>query len=152
MPKTKSIKDEAAKYLDLFEEKKKDDKTYMVFKSEVIMQDNEYYEKISEIMRKIECSQDFVYEQTCRCLEWLVDEAPEDSDEIEDILLEVIDGEVDVYTSGLTEWLNQSNYHVYYLTDALESGIKDGFQLLSLAQYHAIEEVWRGIIDLVRGE
>jgi len=69
------------------------------------------------------------------------------------MLLETIDIEVDVYTSNLTEWLNQSNYHVYYLTEALETNdIKDGFQLLGLAQDLAIEEVWREVIHLIQGE
>lgn len=154
MPKTKSIKDEAAKYLDLLEEHedKKKDRKWISFKLEVIGKDKRYL-KLSEIMHKIECSEDFVYKQVWRCLNWLVDEAPESDVPIEDALLDTIDGKVDIYTANLTKWLNQSPSHVYYLTEVLEdSDIKDGFQLLGLAQYRAIEEIWREVMYLVEGE
>ena len=153
--KIKSIKDEAAKYLDLFErqENKEKDRRWIAFKGDVIMSGNEHYEKLSEVMRKIECSEDFVYEQTWNCLSWLVDGVLEDPDEIEDMLLEAIDREVDIYTSDLTGWLNKSVWHVYYLGEALKLGsAEDGFQLLMRAQYCAIEEVWREIIHLIQGE
>lgn len=151
MPKTKSIKDEAAKYLDLLErqEDKEKDRKWISFKLEVIGKDKRHL-KLSEAMHRIECSEDFVYEQAWRCLNWLVDEAPEDIDEAEDVLLDAIDREVDIYTSDLTSWLNQSASHVYYLTEALEEdNIKDGFQLLAFAQFRAIEEIWRGVLDLI---
>lgn len=152
MPKTKSIKDEAAKYLDLLEEMedKEKDRKWIAFKRNVIMSGDKYYEKLSEAMRKIECSEDFVYEQTWRCLNWLVDESPEDINEIWDVVPEVVDREVDIYTSKLTGWLNEHNSHVYYLTEALaQSDVKDGFQLLSLAQYDAIREIWVAVITIV---
>lgn len=154
MPKTKSIKDEAAKYLDLLErqEDKEKDRKWISFKLEIIGKDKRHL-KLSEVMHKIECSEDFVYEQTWRCLNWLVGEAPEDIDEVEDVLLDAIDREVNIYTSDLTSWLNQSASHVYYLTEVLESNdIKDGFQLLTMAQYRAIEEIWREVIHLIEGE
>lgn len=151
MPKTKSIKDEAAKYLDLLErqEDKEKDRKWISFKLEIIGKDKRY-QKLSEAMHKIECSEDFVYEQVWQCLNWLVDEAPGNDLLIEDALSDTIDREVDIYTANLTKWLNQSASHVYYLTEVLEGdGIKDGFQLLALAQYRAIEEIWRGVLDLI---
>jgi len=154
MPKTKSIKDEAAKYLDLLEERedKKEDRRWISFKIEVIGSD-ERYKKLSKIMHEIECSEDFIYDQVWGCLNWLVDEAPESDVLIEDALLDIVDREVDTYTSHLTGWLNQSPFHVYYLTEALEgSDIKDGFQLLTMAQYRAIEEIWREIVCLIMEE
>jgi len=154
MPKTKSIKDEAAKYLDLLEEQedKKKDRIWISFKLEVIGKD-ERYNKLSEIMHRIECSEDFVYDQVWQCLNWLVDEAPGNDVLIEDAMIEAIDGKVDTYTSDLTGWLNQSASHVYYLTEVLENhDIKDGFQLLTMAQYRAIEEIWREVMYLIEGE
>lgn len=61
---------------------------------------------------------------------------------ITDELPEWTDGEVNVYTSDLTEWLNSSNYNVEYITQAQrEYGQQDdGFKLLSMAQYTAINE------------
>lgn len=51
----------------------------------------------------------------------------------------------DDYTSNLTEWLNSYNENVYYLTEALEQDIKDGFDLLAEAQRIAKDEVFEGI-------
>lgn len=49
----------------------------------------------------------------------------------------------DCYTSQLTEWLNSRNDRVYYLSEILEEiGIKDGFELLSLAQTKEMDEVY----------
>ena len=154
MPKTKSIKDEAAKYLDLLEETedKEKDRKWISFKLEVIGKDKRY-QKLSEAMHKIECSEDFVYEQVWQCLNWLVDEAPGNDLLIEDAMLDMVDGRVDIYTANLTKWLNQSASHVYYLTEVLEGNdIKDGFQLLALAQYRAIEEIWRETTYLIMEE
>jgi hypothetical protein len=64
--------------------------------------------------------------------------------EIEESLISI---EPDIYTSDLTEWLNDRNDNVYYLTQALEeSDTKDGFQLLSYAQAIFIREIADGLI------
>ena len=64
-------------------------------------------------------------------------------------MMEAIDSEVDPYTSGLTKWLNESNYNVYYLSQALdEYREKDGFRALAQAQYLAIEELWNEVFSL----
>jgi len=56
--------------------------------------------------------------------------------------------EPDVYTSGLTEWLNSRNDRVYYLTQALEEfGCKDGFNALSTAQSIEKEEVFGAVVS-----
>jgi hypothetical protein len=66
------------------------------------------------------------------------DEALENLDEIEP----------SCYTSDLTAWLNSNNSYVYYLTQALEeSGIKDGFQLLTYAQSIWLREMTEAIVS-----
>ena len=52
--------------------------------------------------------------------------------------------EPDVYTSGLTEWLNSSSARVFYLSEALNAwgGAVDGFQLLGQAQLQEMLEVY----------
>lgn len=56
--------------------------------------------------------------------------------------------EPDVYTSGLTRWLDSDNQRVDYLTQALEEfgSDMDGFRLLALAQYlergEVFDQVW----------
>ena len=65
------------------------------------------------------------------------------SEKIQDVLFEWVDSEVDIYTSGLTEWLNDSNANIYYIDEVIkEGGITEGFNLLQVAQYKAIEEAF----------
>lgn len=66
-----------------------------------------------------------------------------DCGETEDIEAHLYEIESDVYTSDLTKWLNKRNEHVYYLTEALTKygDIKDGFQLLALAQLTQRHEI-----------
>ena len=66
-------------------------------------------------------------------------------EEIQDIGHQI---EADYMTSDLTEWLNESNYHVEYLSQALsEFSPKDGFDALRIAQYLAKEEVFYIVLD-----
>jgi len=65
------------------------------------------------------------------------------SEDLEDISHELVDGQVDVYTSDLTKWLNSRDDRVYYLTEAIEEyDLKDGFKALMTAQYMEIEEIF----------
>ena len=94
---------------------------------------------------------DFIFEKFSSLLERIAERA--DDDTTEDDLIEweneICDRETDVYTSDLTEWLNERNDNVYYLNDALEAGVTDGFQLLRLAQYTAISSVYNAVVDLL---
>ncbi len=73
-----------------------------------------------------------------------------DSEDIEDMRDELREIEADVYTSDLTEWLHKSNYHVYYLTQALEEfEPKDGFSLLTIAQSLHIQEVGDNLLNAI---
>ena len=58
--------------------------------------------------------------------------------------------EPDCYTSQLTGWLHSSAHNVYYLEEAMESGVKDGFQLLSMAQGRAKEEIVYAVISAIK--
>ena len=72
------------------------------------------------------------------------------NDLIQDKIYEWVDNEVCVYTSDLTEWLNSHNENVYYLNDVLEENeIKDGFNLLTIAQSKAIDEVFNSALNLM---
>jgi hypothetical protein len=81
---------------------------------------------------------DTTYEYIVDALEAISD--CDDPEQIEERLFEI---EADVYTSDLTEWLNKRNDHVYYLTEVLEEygDIRDGFQLLALAQTKQRQEI-----------
>jgi len=122
-----------------------EDKCYIAFKPDKIRDVNTEYRALSDIIRAGQTDKDTAYEQVWACLNWLIDEEPADLNEYH----EAIDGEVSVYTSDLTEWLNKSNYNVHYLTEATEEGVKDGFQALILAQHRAYESIWQSVISLI---
>ena len=89
---------------------------------------------------------DDIYERIYNILDRLSgldDEAGED--EARDVIYEI---EPDWYTSDLANWLSDNNNNVYYLTEALEQmKIKDGFQLLSVAQSLYIQEIANELIN-----
>lgn len=64
---------------------------------------------------------------------------------------EIVDNYVDIYTANLTAWLASNINNLYYLTEALEqSDEKDGFKILALAQYIAIDDVFSHISQLLK--
>ena len=77
---------------------------------------------------------------------WSADANDEDS--ASDAIYEI---ESDIYTSDLTAWLHESPSHVYYLNEALEEygDIRDGFQLLGLAQSKQIQEVGQALLSVL---
>jgi len=92
---------------------------------------------------------EFIKEAAC-----VLSEMDEDTDEdaARDAIYEQI--EPDVYTSQLTGWLDARNDHVYYLTEVLEEfggDIKDGFQLLGLAQQKHKHEVAFAVLEAIMG-
>ena len=158
-----SMKSEVKKYLSTMEIRKrtvpqphKEGETYVCFTEEAITAHDPYYKRLSEIVNTYQGSEDFAYQQVYNCLNWLNEEEIDiDSNDFEDCLAEQIDSEVDVYTNSLLEWLAGSNYNVYYITEVLEDfgcdGIEnDGFKLLMMAQYKAIEEIWQEVVALFR--
>jgi len=81
------------------------------------------------------------------------DDLKEDLENFRDKLSEYIDNRVNVYTSDLTTWLNDNNNNVNYLTEVTEEiGEKDGFKLLQLAQYKAIEEIYANALSIIEKE
>jgi len=64
----------------------------------------------------------------------------------EDIDSAIDNIEADPYTAGLTHWLASDINRVYYLTEAIEQyEPKDGFQVLTLAQYDEKREVYSSV-------
>lgn len=96
--------------------------------------------KVSE---KASLSMDAVYSFTLEALKHIADSTATSMDD-----LEYPELEADVYTSDLTEWLNERNEHVYYLTEALRDfDCKDGFEALTYAQLKAKEEVFSIVLE-----
>ena len=68
----------------------------------------------------------------------------EDYNELEESITDNIsewtDSETDIYTSNLTEWLNEDISNTYYLDEASKEGFTEN--LLGVAQFKAIEETF----------
>jgi hypothetical protein len=85
---------------------------------------------------------DTVYEFIDRCACAIAD-----YDDPQDAIAEI---EADSYTTDLTGWLHERCDHVYYLSEVLDeygSDVKDGFQLLQLAQKRQLDEVGAALIS-----
>ncbi len=104
---------------------------------------------LSDLIHESKVGEDYAYNWVVAGLDSLneaVDDKEEDADALADVdLSEAVDGHVDVYTSKLTEWLNASNYNIYYLDEAAKEGMTEN--LLGAAQYKAIEEIFYGVRD-----
>lgn len=151
-----SIAEHLENFYDLFEYIELKDKNnnidgYYAFKLPIIASNNENYLALSDTMEKIQTDNQTKYNQIYACISYLTEQDIKTVDELEQLELDdEIDSNVDVYTSDLTNWLNRDNYNVYYLTEAIESGDpKDGFQLLSLAQYYCYQEIWFSVRDCI---
>lgn len=85
-------------------------------------------------------------------IETIVDTIAElDDNADDDTIQERIDEiEPDCYTSNLTAWLNSRNDNVFYLDEAIQAGITDGFQLLAYAQGVYIREIADALIAGLR--
>ena len=68
----------------------------------------------------------------------------------DDIRERIYEIESDVYTSDLTAWLHSDNRNVYYLDNALENGVSDGFQALSYAQTCYIQEIASALVNAIQ--
>lgn len=97
---------------------------------------------------------DWIYDKYHSILDTLAGYTIDDVDGLEDNRAEIVDGLVDVYTSDLTAWLNSHNANVYYITEAQEEyGTEaDGFKLLMLAQYKAIDEIYSEVVSYLSAQ
>jgi hypothetical protein len=86
---------------------------------------------------------DYTYQWVWTALEIISNANNED--EIQELFNEQ---EADIYISDLTRWLHSRCDRVYYLTQALEElEVKDGFQVLSMAQYCEMQEVFQDVLN-----
>jgi len=87
----------------------------------------------------------------CGLSEWLGYNKVETKQELEDgyndQINESVDSEVDVYTSGLTEWLNHNVGNVSYLDEVVKQGHTNN--ILMMAQYEAIYELFHTAFSII---
>ena len=98
---------------------------------------------------------DFIFSKFEDILSRLEDYTINKADDLDDNRPEIVDSMVDVYTSDLTAWLAEDIRNVYYLNEALESHTErdtDGFKLLAMAQYLAIDEIYGAVAEYLTEE
>lgn len=101
--------------------------------------------KVSE---QTNLSMDSTYSFTLQALNIISDSMATTENELNKAIDNI---EADIFTSDLMEWLQESVYHVHYLTQAIdELNTRDGFKLLRMAQQLAKEEVYNIILKELR--
>lgn len=137
---------------DLCMETKKE-RTWYSFKLDAIRDKNEYYEKLSDILRESGGNEDWNYKMMFYILEGIKELQENDPEKtIEnfqngDEFHEMVDSLVDIYNWDLLQWFSGSFDNTEFFMDALqEHGTPDsGERLLMIAQYRAIYEITHDI-------
>jgi hypothetical protein len=149
MIKTINKIDLAKKLLDYFEwetfDAGTDKERKVLILNEKLSRESKEYKALLEVIYDSDLSENSRYEFVVEALE-IISECSNEND-IDDAIYNI---ESDIYTSNLTAWLNESNHHVYYLTEALqEYNFKDGFALLGQAQILAKQEVAFNVVKML---
>jgi hypothetical protein len=145
------IQEKARKYSSMFEIGKRNDG-----KSFVKIKDSYTDNEPKELMESVRAAHgdrspnDWVYTTYSELMDKVAEWDFASVEALEDTRHEIVDGYVDIYTADLTAWLAEDINNVWYLTETLEEfQPKDGFQLLSMAQYRAIDEVMQEVVNLL---
>lgn len=94
---------------------------------------------------------DWVYGTFADLLSNISEYDVETPDDLDNVRHEIVDSYVDVYTHELTKWLHSSVHNVEYLGRVQEEyGTEtDGYRLLAMAQYMAIDEVMNHVVQML---
>jgi hypothetical protein len=141
------ITEKANKYSAMFETRKRDNgNSFVVLKDDA---SEELRESVREAHGE-KLPDDWVYGTYADLMERVTEFEIDSVEQLEDARNEIVDNYVDIYTADLLKWLSDDINNVSYLTEVLEEdGAKDGFQLLAMAQYKAIDEIFSFVFDLL---
>lgn len=94
---------------------------------------------------------DYIYSWFSEILDTLSGYTIDGTNDIDENRAEIVDMIVDPYTAGLTAWLASNVNNVYYMDEAQKEygQAENGFKLLAMAQYMAIDEVFAVVYDLL---
>lgn len=142
-----TITQKAQNYSNYFKSNKRDNGETYVYLSD------DRPEELQESVREAHGERlpnDFTYGSYADLLQKVTEYEVNTIDDLEDVRHEIVDGYVDIYTSDLTKWLHDDIHNVEYLNDVMENyEPKDGYQLLSMAQYQAYDNIMTCIVDLL---
>ena len=135
-------------YLSFFEYKKRND-------DDIVVLTTSAPQNLKDSVMKAcgnRLSDDWIFDKYHSILDALMQCDINGPDDLDNTRSEIVDGLVDPYTSNLTAWLNSGNYNVYYITEAQkEFGPEtDGFKILQMAQYKAIDDIYGHIVNLLQ--
>ena len=130
----------AKEMLDNLESKEREDKSCFWSMKEIINWQSDIYHKAHDGS----LPNDFTYDVIAEVLEIIAD--CKNEEEAQDRIYEI---EADVYTSDLTKWLGSDNNNIYYLTEAIENGVTDGFEALMTAQATAKQEIANSVLNSI---
>lgn len=110
---------------------------------------------IYELANEVKAEDIWIYidatnpKQVQEVLDSIYDNDVEDADS--DIIFELCDSLVDVYTSDLYKWMDSSEEHKYYVEDAVQAGLvdTDNFDLdraIMAGQYEQYRELFQNVI------
>ena len=156
------ITDKAKKYLTYLVETDRAGKKIILLNDEfqTLLGNSHEYENLKSSIRDAHGNQfpsDWIYVTFYELLDAISGYDIETIEELEELRGEIVDNQVDIYTTDLTKWLSGSLENVEYLTHALEQITidrpktfeVDGAKTLSLAQYIAIDDVMTEVINLL---
>lgn len=140
-----TIQKKAQKYIDQFQTVTRSDDSIAVILKDTRSQ--KLYEAVKQAHGDSMPS-DFVFSTFLELLERITEYDIKNREGLEDLRSEIVASCVDIYTHDLTKWLNSDINNVYFLTEAIKNDVNDGFRLLSMAQYMAIDEVMDSVMNL----
>lgn len=149
-PTVQNIVDKLLERMEYKERTEGEGDYFASFKSKYIGEDP-YYRQLSDVLHSLSAGEGFKYMTMYNFLVWFQEREYELPEDAEDEIFEFCDSEVPVYTSSLTEWLDESAYHHYWLGEAVQNyGVDEGFKILSSAYYLACEEIAWEVLSIIR--
>jgi hypothetical protein len=131
------------KYLDQFETKQRGEDTIVVLRPTA---SEELKKSVYETHQGM-LPHDWIFSTYNSILERMI-EYDDFTTEDDSIQHEIVDSLVYVYTHDLTSWLNSSNYFTGYIDQAVQD-LEAKDNILSIAQYIAIQEIYGFVISLL---
>uniref|UniRef100_A0A6M3L8T5 Uncharacterized protein n=1 Tax=viral metagenome TaxID=1070528 RepID=A0A6M3L8T5_9ZZZZ len=124
-----------------------DYRSWYAFKLDVISSNNHYYQELSDVMRDLNLSQNFVYKMVISCLNSVI-EANGNLETINENLNDYT--EEDTYNYELIEWFGENVFHICYCDDALtEHESTNIIAIIGNGQRIAKQDVFLAVMQLI---
>ncbi|MEM0135977.1 MAG: hypothetical protein QXU18_12265 [Thermoplasmatales archaeon] len=120
------------------------------FRDEEMNRDNPIYETFVGMMAYVKTDVDSMFKFSMKALNNIINSQSVNANNFRDEINEWLQTDADIYISDLTNWLNENQDNIEFLTQTLkEYKVEDGFDALQIAQRMAIKEVYDRVIDVL---